>query len=80
MFKWNVSATNNDSIPILTLATLSQKATSGSFDGMRMLRTSYCKKKPFQQKPQSLVRPLRLFKVVENKSFILEHSKNMFPK
>ena len=34
----------------------------------------------FQQKPQSLVRPLRLFKVVENKSFILEHSKNMFPK
>ena len=51
-----------------------------SFDRLGMWKTfSYCKK-PFQQKPQSLVRPLRLFKVVENKSFILEHSKNMFPK
>ena len=49
------------------------------FDKIRMLRASYCKK-TFSAKPQSLVRPLRLFKVVENKSFILEHSKNMFPK
>ena len=50
-----------------------EEPTYVSFDRTIMLRTSSIVKKPFQQKPQSLVRPLRLFEVVGNKSFILEH-------